>query len=181
MDVPQAQSRRTFLRQTAFGVAALWSSALLPISCSQYKDVPQEILRRLTFLSGHEYLVVKAVAGRLIRKVLRTDPDAHEIEIALRVDKFLAAAHPELQRQFHQLLVVFNSPIFAFLFELRFSSFLDMDPPVQDAYLRSWMTSGIQFRRTAFQALKRLCVGLFYLDDRTWESIGYRGPLVPAE
>ncbi len=178
--VSQAESRRIFLRQTAFGAAALWSSTFLPIGCSRYEQVPEEILRRLTFFSGHEYMIVKAVAARLIRKVLPTDPDPNETGVALRADKFLTDADREIQRQFHQLLTVFNSPIFAFLFDLRFSSFLDMKPADQDSYLRDWMTGIIPFRRTAFQALKRLCMIMYYTDDRTWESIRYKGPFVLA-
>ena len=181
MTVSKSSPRRKFLTQTTFGAITLWASAFMPFGCSRYKEVPRQIMGQLTYFSGHEYMILKAAASRLIQKVLPTDPDPDETGVALRADKFLADANPEVQLQFHQLLIVLNSPIFAFLFDLRFSSFLDMKSADQDSYLRDWMTSRIPFRRTVFQALKRLCMSMYYSDDRIWESIRYRGPFVQAE
>lgn len=180
MTNPQARSRRKFLKRTTLGAVALWSSSFLPSSCSRYEEVPGTIMDQLRFFSAHEYLIMKAVAARLVHTIRTAEPDAERISIAIQADRYLADAHPETQRQFHQLLTVFNSPIFAFLFDLRFSSFLDMESADRDSYLHDWMTSRIPFRRSAFQALKRLCMSLYYTDDRTWESIGYGGPFVPT-
>ena len=69
---------------------------------------------------------------------------------------------------------------FAFLFDFRFSSFLDMNAADQDSYLEDWMTSSLEFRRTGYQALKRTCLSMFYTDTRSFADIGYHGMFLPG-
>jgi len=135
----------------------------------------------LVFFSDQEYQIVQAIARRVIGTESTTDPGPANVDVALRADRFLAGADPEIQEQFHQLLVVFNGPLFTFLFDFRFSSFLEMSPEHQDTYLEDWMTSSLAFRRTAFQALKRLCASMHYTDPRSWDEIAYTGMFLPQD
>ena len=139
-----------------------------------------EISNQLQYFTGHELLVIQAVAERIVGAPSNGNPSVAELDVALRADRFLAEADTEIQDQLHQLLAVFNAPFFAFLFDFRFSSFLGMNPEDQDSYLQDWMTSSFAFRRTGFQALKRVCLSMFYTEKRSWAEIGYDGKFEPA-
>jgi hypothetical protein len=170
----QHHSRRQFLKQTAFGVVALSASRFMPTTV-QDPHLPADIGNQLLFFSPKEYLIVQAVAERMIGKLDDRTPDASQLGVALRADKFLSEADPEIQEQFHQLLTVFNAPAFTFLFDFRFSSFINMRPDDQDSYIEDWMTSILAFRRTGFQALKRTTLSMFYTEPRSWKEIGFEG------
>ena len=173
-------TRRRFLKQTTVGILALWGGGALTVLRARQQP-PLAIPSGLTFFSGQEYAIVQSVARRLIGPDSRIGPEPGQADVALRADRFLSEADADVQEQFHQLLVVFNAPLFTFLFDFRLSSFLAMPPDQQDSYLHDWMTSTFSFRRTAFQALKRLCASMYYTDSVTWEDIEYTGMFLPGE
>jgi hypothetical protein len=181
-DLPTREliGRRRFLRRTLFGVAALSAARLLP-SAYTHAGVPQTVSDQLTWFSEKEYLVVSAVSARLTGHAAPGSSPDKGIDVALRADRFLATEDPEIQEQIHLLLTLFNSAFVAAVLEFKFSSFLDMGPEEKDEYLEGWMTSGISFRRTAFQALKRLCMSMHYTDARSSEEIGYHGMFMPED
>src|SRR3990172_6018417 len=146
-------SRRKFLKETMFGALVLSTTKLLPFSIARAEAL-SEIPPILQFFSPNEFLIMQAVAERIVGAPSRNSPTSSEVKVALRADQFLLNADPEVQEQFHQLLTVFNGALFTLLFEFRFSSFINMPAGEQDSYLQSWMTSSLAFRRTAFQALK---------------------------
>lgn len=171
-------SRRRFLKDTLFGVAILASAKLLPSSLLvAQKQAGQSAA--LLFFSDAEYRIVNAAAARFIGTAADGLVDNDSIDVGLRADRFLSTADDEIKEQFHLLLSVFNSAIFAFLFDFRFSSFVGMSGEHQDSYLEDWMTSHLGFRRTAFQALKRLSMSMYYTDSRSWDALGYQPVTVP--
>ena len=172
------QSRRKFLKQTAFGIVALSTARFVPSAIPTFR-LPAGVESQLRFFSPKEFMIVQAVAERMIGKLDDKTPDAAHADVALRADRFLSEADPEIQGQFHQLLTVFNAPIFTFLFDFRFSSFINMTPDDQDTYLEDWMTSVLGFRRTGFQALKRTTLSMFYTEPQSWKEIGFDGMGVP--
>jgi hypothetical protein len=168
------------LKQTAMGALLLSAGgigAMRPGSRISRKGGEHD----LDYFSPHEYDILQAAALRLIGPDAGIGSKSRQTDVALRADRFLAMAEPEVQEQFHQLLVVFNAPIFAFLFDLRLSSFLEMTDEDKDLYVRDWMTSSLAFRRTAFQALKRLCMSMYYTDEQAWAAIGYDGLFLPGD
>jgi hypothetical protein len=171
--------RRRFLRGTFFGAAALFVAPALPSRLIQ-AQVPPEIAGRLQFFSNQEYLVVSAAAARLTGHIPGEPGSGQTVDAALRADRFLSTEDSEIQDQIHLLLAIFNSPITAFVFSFKFSGFLSMDPDGQDKYLEGWMTSSLGFRRTGFQALKRLSMSMHYTDARSWEEIGFHGMELPG-
>jgi hypothetical protein len=171
-------SRRRFLKQTVFGTVALSLTEFIPASESTPK-LPPGVTDQLLYFSAKEFLIMQTVSERIVGRPINGDPTASQIGCALRADKFLATADTEIQEQFHQLLTVFNSPFFTFLFDLRFSSFVNMNAEDQDSYLEDWMTSTFGFRRTGFQALKRTCLSMFYTDEHSWNEIGFQGMGIP--
>lgn len=167
-------SRRTFLRRSILGSMFLSFGGVL-------RPLPGQApsLQALLFFSDYEFKIMKAVAARVID--LNSSSPLSEHEVALRADKFLSAEHAEIQDQYHTLLYAFNAPLFTFLFDFRFSSFINMSPEDQDSYLEDWMTSTFAFRRTGFQALKRLSLSMYYTDSRSWPEIQYDGMFLPWE
>jgi hypothetical protein len=172
--------RRRFLRQTALGVVALSAAKFFPPR-SLLSQIDDRIPKDLHYFFPKEHLIFEAVAERIIGPSHPGGAGAGDVGVARRADQFLAAADPEIQDQFHQLMTVFNAPFFTFLFDLRFSSFLKMSPEDKDSYLEDWMTSNLGFRRTGFQALKRISLSMFYTDNRSWLEIGYEGMFLPED
>ena len=169
-------SRRKFLRQTLVGAASLSVANFLPSFAAPF--VTGEIKNQLRYFSKHEYLIVKAVADRIIGDGA---PSASDVDAALRADVFLSGADPEVQDQFHQLLTAFNNPFFTFLWDFRFGSFVNMSDADKDSYLEDWMTSVLGFRRTGFQALKRITMSVYYTEPHSWQAIGFDSMFTPAE
>lgn len=173
-------SRRTFLKETFLGVACLSAARFIPtgvLFAAELNGVPE----KLFYFSPKEYLIFQAAAERLVGFSSREASEPGRIDVAARADKFLSEADPEVQDQFHQLLTIFNAPLFTFLFDFRFSSFLSMSPEDKDSYLEDWMTSILGVRRTGFQALKRTAMSMFYTEARSWNEIGYDGMFMPED
>lgn len=178
MHSPHEPSRRRFLKETALGTAFLFAAKLIPLASLQaQRQIPQD----LRFLSDHEYMVMKALAERMTGVPEGEGSIRPAIDAALRADRFLAEEDPEIQSQFHQLLTLFSSTFFTFIFDFRFSSFLEMSPEGKDSYIQDWMTSPLAFRRKGFQALKRTCMSMYYTDPESWNDIGYDGMFLPED
>jgi hypothetical protein len=173
-------TRRTFLKETLAGAAVLSFSRIIAPEVLEAEE-PAQVSGRLLFFSRREYLIFEAIAERMIGTESAGQPGVRETGVAAKADQFLAGADPEVQDQLHQLFTVFNAPFFTFLFDFRTTSFLKMSAPDKDSYLHDWMTSSIGFRRTAFQALKRVSVSMFYTDNRSWKEIGYDGMFMPED
>ena len=176
----QPSSRRRFLKQSIAGFFLLSIGGVHALAQQRVTSAPFSPAD-LVFFTVHEYQIVQAVARRIIGPSCPIGNGSGEIDVALRADRFLSLADPEVQEQIHQLLVVFNSVFFTFLFDLRLSSSLGMSGKDQDTYLQDWMTSPLAFRRTAFQALKRLCASMYYTDHHSWQEIEYVGMFLPED
>ncbi|MCX6132725.1 MAG: hypothetical protein NTU47_02830 [Ignavibacteriales bacterium] len=162
------------------GVIFLMAARLIPteiLFASDENQVPND----LSFFSPKEYLIFEAVAERMIGPASPGQVRTKDVNVAGRADEFLAGADPEVQEQLHQLFSVFNAPLFTFLFDFRTSSFLNMSAADKDSYLEDWMTSSFGFRRTGFQALKRVSMSMFYTESRTWKEIGFDGMFMPED
>ena len=171
-------SRRQFLRESLSGVVFLSVAKLIP---SEVLIAGEQVPGDLLFFSSKEFLIFEAVAERIIGTASPGQVRSKDVGVAARADQFLAGADPEVREQLHQLLSVFNAPLFTFLFDFRTSSFLNMSPADKDSYIEDWMTSSLGFRRTGFQALKRVSMSMFYTDSRSWREIGYEGMFMPED
>jgi hypothetical protein len=169
---PNSLSRRTFLRQSILGSLFLSCGGLV-------RPLLGQSAQSLLYFSDHEFEIMKSVAAQIIG--LEASSPLSPREVALRADQFLSEEPPEIQDQVHTLLYAFNAPIFAFLFDFRFSSFLNMSEEDQQSYLEDWMTSNFAFRRTGFQALKKVSLSMYYTDSRSWPGIQYDGMFLPWE
>jgi hypothetical protein len=133
----QAISRRKFLKQTVLSATFLTVAKVFPrdfLFARSVEGIPSD----LRYFSAQEYLVLQALADRIIGPTAQGGSSVKEIDVARRADQFLATADLEIQDQFHQLLTVFNAPFFTFLFDLRFSSLIKIAPEDKDSYF--WRT-----------------------------------------
>ncbi len=181
MAIPERNlSRRKFLKQSISGVVVLTAARFMP-SGSVFADELGVVPEDLLYFSPKEYLIFTAAAERLVGAAAPGGASSSDVGVAVRADRYLAGADPEVQDQVHQLLTVFNAPLFTFLFDFRTSSFLNMSAEDKDTYLEDWMTSKFGFRRSGFQALKRISMSMFYTDSRSWKEIGYDGMFMPED
>lgn len=170
-------TRRQFLKRTFAGSMFLLGAQSSQAIARSLLGLPTQ--DSLKYLSQKEFTILGAVASRVIG--LTGDEPMKTADVATRADEFLSTSDPDIQDQFHTLLNAFNAPFFTFLFDWRFSSFIAMSPEDQDSYLEDWMTSALAFRRTGFQALKRICLSMYYTDSRSWPEIHYDGMFLPWE
>lgn len=172
---PTAPSRRRFLRLGIGGGAALGLGGLFLWHTSGY-DVPEDVARELVSLSPKELLVIEAVAGRMLRGDSPDWPDPHAIGVGLAIDRAVSrldeASRTDLVRLLH--LLEHGLPLSAG----KGSRFTRLSGRDQDDVLASMESSSILLLRGAFDGLKSLCALAYFSDARTWDAIGYDGPLV---
>lgn len=141
--------------------------------------LPEAERARLRVLSPKEYLVLQAVARRILRADGSDAPSPDELEVARFADGYLAGLPAPLASDVKSLLQLFEHG--SWVFRLRGSRFTRMTPEEQDATLEDWAESGLAVRRQGFQALRTLCFLGYYRHDRTWPLLAYSGPLVGTE
>lgn len=169
-------SRRRFLRAGLVGGVLLGGAALVGRQLTGY-HVDAATARRLRALSPKEYLIVQAVARRVLAPDGDDAPSADTVEVALGVDTYLAKLPPYVQRDVSALLQLVEHG--SALFRLRATRFTRMGAAEQDATLADWEHSSLTVRRQGFQALRTLAFLGYWRDDRTWPLIGYSGPMLP--
>src|SRR2546430_2411801 len=96
-------TRRRFLRAGIIGGVLLGGAAVVGRSLSGY-HVDAEVARRLRVLSPKEYLVMQAVARRVLAADAADAPTADQVQVALAVDAYLAKLPPEVVRDVRALL-----------------------------------------------------------------------------
>ena len=103
-------------------------------------------------------------------------PSVRETGTVASIDLLCRGLDPALSDQLPMALRLFEyGPI---LFDLSFSRFTRMSDAEKDASLRAWADSRLGVRRMGFMALRNLCLLGYYSQPATWQSIGYKGPLL---
>jgi hypothetical protein len=167
--------RRFFIKKSLLGIGVMTLGGFLSPGTAR-KTEPVFKHGELHFFDNEESEVVSLIVRSLISAKYASPEDIRDVVI--RLDRYFEEAYPEDQSEFRRLLVVFNNPIFVLFFSGYLKSFTSMSDIQREEYLYSWMTSAWGFRRTAFQALKRLCMSMHYTRDSSWRHIGYAGPLL---
>lgn len=158
-------TRRSFLRGTAGGSAALAVAALVP-GCA--RDYPRASSAPLQALSPKEYAVARAAAEALLAGV-PVEPDS----IATAIDAELAVAGEPMRGDMKTVLTLMeHGPILS----MRRHRFSTLSPAARLAVLNDWATSRFNLRRAAYQALRGFILYFAWTDDRTRPLTGYAGP-----
>jgi hypothetical protein len=121
-------------------------------------------------LSEKELAVVCALCDRIFPDAT---PSARDVRVAERIDRELSFAGARLQRDVKNAIFLVEHGSWARLS----SRFTAMEPAAQDAYLER-MATAPGLSRQAFAGLREMAVFFYYVDERTWPSIQYPGPLV---
>jgi hypothetical protein len=169
-------SRRGFLRAGLAGTVLLGGAAVIGRQLGGY-HVDDATARRLRALSPKEYLILQAVARRVLASDAADAPTADAVDAALAADAYVARLPAAMQREVRALLQLVEHG--AGLLRGRASRFTRMSAAEQDATLRDWQTSSLTLRRRGFQGLRTLAFLGYWRDDRTWPLIGYTGPMLP--
>lgn len=163
-----ALDRRSFLRATAGGGAAIaLASALPPGTLEAYPAALQDGAD-LSALSPKQYAVARAAAEALLVD-LPVDPAA----VARAVDADLAAVGDPIRSDMRTVLTLLEhlTPL-----AWRFRRFTALDIDDRRAYLMTWARSRFNLRRAAFQATRGFLYFNTYLREETWAVTGFPGP-----
>ena len=169
-------SRRGFLRAGIAGGLLLGGAAVVGRSLSGYR-LDAATASRLRALSPKEYLVMQAVARRVVAADGDDAPGADAVDVAGAVDVYVAKLPAAVQKDVRALLQLVEHG--SALFRGHVTRFTHMTPAEQDATLADWQRSSLTVRRRGFQALRTLAFLGYWRDDRTWPLIGYSGPMLP--
>ncbi|MFQ5458158.1 MAG: gluconate 2-dehydrogenase subunit 3 family protein [Myxococcota bacterium] len=165
-------SRRGFLKGTLAGSALLAGSSLLPQGCARYAPpgAPLEVF------DAKEFAVLAAAADRIVGEGLAPEPSPSEAGVAAQIDAAFAFAPGGVQSQVKQMLQIFEHGTQIFFFS--FKRFTELTPEEKDDYIRTWMDSGLAFRKTVFWAMKKIAFAFYYSTPAVWPSIDYDGPWI---
>ncbi|MBI5498530.1 MAG: gluconate 2-dehydrogenase subunit 3 family protein [Deltaproteobacteria bacterium] len=169
-------TRRGLLRMGA-GTAAVLSagSSLFLSRCNGHYDALVPAGQQPRVLSGKQF----AVLATFVDCILPDEPGwptAVETRVALRIDHELAFHHDQLVDDFRAALYLVEYGDFL---HGGFTRFTRMTQPERDAHLHR-MQRGWSLEKQAFINLRLLAVFFHYTDERTWQHIGYAGPMFPV-
>ena len=125
----------------------------------------------LAALGARSFQVLVAIASRIV-----TAKGASPVAIAHGVDRSLSYALPETQKAINDLLGLFENALPGLLLDGRVKPFTRLSPDSQDAVLSSWRTSRIELRRTGYQALRKLVLAAYYMEESSWGPLAYPPP-----
>lgn len=162
-------SRRAFLKGLAGGSVAILASSLPLTACSRPSARPPGF--RLAFFTPGEYRTIERLAAVMLPGGHGAEP-AGAYDVARQADALLSRLDPLTQEQFRQFLFVFESvPVLGG----KLKAFSAQDDQEAFDYLRAYQNSPIRALRQGFDGLKRLVIGVYYADPRSWKAIGYDG------
>ncbi|HEY8154448.1 MAG TPA: hypothetical protein VII72_10010 [Myxococcota bacterium] len=169
-----ASTRRGFLR-LAGATAAFSALAQLPVlpAAAACSATPPPGGR---FFDDTETEILTQLMQRIVETGLPDAPRVRDTRAVATVDSVCRGLDPAVSGLLPLALrlVEWGPPCF----DLRFARFTRLPPDEQDASLRSWMTSKLAFRRSAFLGLRNLCFLGWYSQPESWSLIGYQGPLL---
>ena len=195
-------SRRGLFKKTLGGAALLAAAGAVPLAMrkTQLREVPAG--RTLLFFTPAEYSIMAAVAERVLAQTvpdalasappggeptlppalgadmatLPQAPTPSQLDVAGRLDLFLAPSDPAVAKDFKQLLALFDNALFSLVSGGPPTPFTKMSPEQQDRQLGRWAQSRLPMLRSGYQALKRLSAALYFCAPETFASMGYPGP-----
>jgi hypothetical protein len=170
-------SRRSFLRAGIIGSALGGGAVLIGRQLTGY-SLDAEVGAKLRAFSAKEFLIMQAIARRLLaadERGKQDAPSAEHVGVALFVDSYVARLPVAIANEVRTLLHLVEHG--GVLFRLRPTRFTRMVEAEQDATLADWQDSRLSARRRGFQALRTLAFLGYYRDARAWPLVGYSGPV----
>ncbi len=162
-------TRRNFIKGSIWANIFLWSSGFLIQGCRR-KGV-----EGLKFLSERESLTLSQFAMRVLPPGGEIPLSAEDTEVVQKIDSALSIEDRHIQKQFSGALFVFE---YAPLFSLRFSRFSSLPEDAQIKVMKEWSKSRLLIKRSIFNAMKDLCMFMYYTTPAVWQYMDYDGPLI---
>lgn len=164
-------SRRKFIQRGLLGSALLFvggtgALALYPANDSR---APR---RRLLALDATTFAIMAAFAERIIP----AKGSADAIEVAHRVDVALCYLPVEACNDVTNALRLLENGLVGLFMRKTPKPFTYMDEKSRDAAIKSWETSEHELLRSAFGALRKLCLAGYYATLQAGSELGYPGP-----
>ncbi|MDF1661114.1 MAG: gluconate 2-dehydrogenase subunit 3 family protein [Planctomycetota bacterium] len=171
-------SRRSLLKRGLFGGLILGMGGVFAYQQSGY-ELKKEKAEALKILGAKEFIVLQAIAARVLASDEDGAPEANEVGVVEWIDGYLHRQSSWVQKDFLMLLnaIEHAGPVMDF----QFSRFTRMSAKQQDKVLGNWARSRLGLRKQGFSALKGLCVMAYYRHPKTWDMLGYDGPLVKKQ
>jgi hypothetical protein len=129
----------------------------------------------LKVFTQEEHAILAAVARRVVA-ARESDPSPDALGVARKADAVMAIAHPSVQREFKQLLHLFENGMTGLFTGSSLAPFTSSSPRAQDRRLAAWERSRVDLFRTGFQAMRRLTAACYWASPETWKGVGYAGP-----
>jgi hypothetical protein len=127
--------------------------------------------RALRVLDEKEFAILAAVTARTVGA-----PGADPVEVTHGCDLALTCNTPDAQKEFKQLLGLFENALAGLLLDGHLGAFTGLSPERQDAVLAGWRDSNLAVRRTGYTALRKLTQASYYAGTACWPEVGYIGP-----
>lgn len=170
-------TRRIFLKRTLLALGASVAPALVSRAIAGGASLDTGTGgRQPSVLSADDYRILDVVADTFIPRGGAFEMGARDIDLATRIDGFLALDKPEVATGVKGALqyVEHNAPSLAGS-EGKFS---DLSLAARTEVLQAMAAGGDPLAVQVFAGLKELCMFYFYSDDASWPNIGYDGPWV---
>lgn len=167
-----AISRRTLLRYGLGGSLLLLAGGTgIALQPSRLRS-PRRALRAL---DERSFAVLAAVVDRLI-PTGKGFPPPEDLQLAERIDAFLAAGDPAVAAEFRQVLLLIENGLAGLLLDGRPTAFSRLSAEAQHRALDAWRTSDWKFRRMVYRALHGLCMAVYFACPEVYAGVGYPGP-----
>lgn len=169
----------TFTRRKVLQGISGWSFTLVAGSwptagCSRNANLPPF---KLHFFSAEGYQAVLQIADVLLPGGVGAVA-ASKYEVARKADRVLGTLNTTIQTQLRWLLLLFDRVPFL---ARSLTPFYYLSGQAAINYLRYWQHGNLGFMLQGFNGLRRLAVGIYYADERSWAAIGYDGPWIGAK
>ncbi len=174
MQLPEA-TRRLFLKRS---IQALAVTAALPALSTLNVAFAENNDKTLLALSPDIYKIFVSVSDTYIPQGGAFDLGAIDIDLARRIDFFLAKNDPAVVQGVSGALQFIEYKSAEIIGEKGVFSSLSAKKRTKIIQTLS-ETSGMGVQ--IYAALRGLCMFFFYTDEKSWQSIGYQGPLVKRE
>lgn len=162
-------TRRNFIKGSIIANVFLWSSGFLIQGCKKKST------GEFKFLSDTESSTLNQFAQRVLPPGGDIPLSAEDARVVRKIDEALSIEDKDIQKQFSAALFIFE---FAPLLSLKFSRFSNLSEDDQIQVMKDWSESRWLIKRTIFNAMKDICMFMFYTTPDVWKFMGYDGPLV---
>jgi hypothetical protein len=171
-----AASRRTFLKTTVAGAAAL--ALVRTLDRDVFAQAPAGSLD-LRKIANKDAEVIAALAPVILAGSLPDDPVSRKIainEVVEAFDRTVAGLSPSVQAEIEELLSLLTMNLTRRYVVGLSTPWKDATEAEISAFLTRWRHHRFALLQQGYQALARVMIACWYGNPLSWARIGYGGP-----